>query len=59
MNATAFNPTPTTPADSVLITYDPDFALPNRSQQPRLPLWVVAAVALSTVCAAALMTRHP
>lgn len=59
MNTTAYDSTSTTSAGSTLITYDPDFALPNRSQQPRLPVWVIAAVALSTVCAAALMTRRP
>ena len=59
MNTTAYDSMPTASAGSTLITYDPDFALPDRSLQPRLPLWVVATVALSTVCAAALVARLP
>ena len=51
-------PSTTSAIDGALITCDPDFVLPDRSESKGLPVWVVVAVALTTAWAAAIASRH-
>lgn len=58
MTSTPLQPAPASIIDSSLITCDPDFALPDRALQPRVPIWLVVGVALTAACAMTLVSRH-